>query len=188
MAKAKKAAKAGPVRDGLVATVEEATATRKIAKRRGPCVAAACFCENVIEDKSDGAMSLIRIIDKITITLQSPPAPPDFPSDENRLGVNIIAFVSLKAGDSPGEHAVRMEMVSPSGKRNPPWVQQITFPAEPTSGANIRMNSVIYIVAGGLFWLEVFVDDKLLTCMPLQILINKVEGPGQAAPTAPQEK
>ena len=50
-------------------------------KAGGPYLAAAFFCESTIEDKKDGAISAIRIIDQMEVAID-PAAPPDFPSDE----------------------------------------------------------------------------------------------------------
>jgi hypothetical protein len=96
-------------------------AAKAIKKNRrsfgGPYLAAALFCESIIEDKRDGALTAVRIIDTIKIVL-GPEAPHDFPSDANRLPVTIHALLSFKSGSASGDHIIKVVSESPSG-RNP---------------------------------------------------------------------
>src|SRR5260370_17336461 len=90
----------------------------------GPYLAAAFFCEQVIESK-DGSLSAIRIIDQIQVAIPAN-LPADVPSKENRVAVNMAGLLSFKTGYArPGQHTVRVIMRSPSGKKNqtsPPLV------------------------------------------------------------------
>ena len=139
-------------------------------KKDGPYLAAALFCETVIEDAADRALSAIRIIDTITLVL---PDTPDFPSKENRLPVRMTGLLSFKTGGSPGEHVVRVVMISPSGKKNPALEQTITLREPEQGGANVTLRTTIGVVKGGLFWFHVYLDGKLLTRMPLKIVLEK---------------
>src|SRR5437016_5197432 len=70
-----------------------------MAKKRGklkggPYLAAALFCESVIQDKADDALSAIRIVDSINVLLATTAAP-DFPSQENPLAVSVAAVLSF---------------------------------------------------------------------------------------------
>src|SRR5262249_40244121 len=130
---------------------------KRTKKTGGPYLAAAFFCENVIEDKADGALSAIRIIDKIDMILPETAAP-DFPSEQNKLPVAISAVLSFKTGDATGDHDVRLVMESPSGRENPPFEQTLKFSKEQYGGANLRLNTTIMVVKGGLFWLDVYLD------------------------------
>jgi hypothetical protein len=141
----------------------------------GPYLAAAFFCENVIEDRS-GALSAIRMIDKIDIDLDAT-APPDFPSEENKLPVAVSAVLSFKTGDAPGKHTISAELIPPSGKKNQPFEQTGQFSEEPHGGANIHLKLIIKVVKGGLFWLNVSLDGTLVTRMPLQITIRRTSLP-----------
>jgi hypothetical protein len=150
-------------------------------KKGGPYLAAAFFCETTIEDKQEGTLSAIRMVDQLTFILD-PSAPPDFPSEKQRLPVNIRGVVSFKTGDSPGEHTIRLVMESPSGKKtDTPFEQVLPFTPEPHGGANWIFNGTILVQKGGLFWFHVFLDGKQVTRMPLQISVLRVE------PTTPTE-
>ena len=145
---------------------------RKSKKAGGPYLAAAFFCENVIEDKADGALSAIRIIDQIKIGLRDSP---DFPTEENRLPVSISGLLSFKTGHSKEkEHVVRVTMISPTGKVNVPFEQTLRFTAPEHGGSNLTLRTTIMVVNGGLFWFKVYLDDKLIAHMPLLITVQKM--------------
>jgi hypothetical protein len=144
-------------------------------KKGGPYLAASFFCEKIIEDKQDSALSAIRIIDTITVQLDAS-TPPEIPSEEHRIPIGIASLLSFKTGDSPGEHTVRVVMRSPSGKESETVYEQIIrFPPEPQGGANLRVQNLIHVKKGGVFWMEVFLDDKPVTRMPLLISIQRGE-------------
>ncbi len=152
-----------------------AKSTRQI-KKKGPLLSAAFFCEHVLEDKSDSALSAIRIIDLMTYQLDAS-TPSDFPSLTNRLPIQIAALVSLKSADSPGDHELRLVMESPSGKKTVIWEKVVKLSDSPHGGFNLKLNNNFAIVAGGLFWLHVHVDGKKMASAPLQINIARIAAP-----------
>lgn len=143
-------------------------------KKGGPYLAAAFFCETTIEDKEDSALSAIRLIDQVTVTLP-PSAPADYPSTKQMLPVQVAALVSFKTGNSPGDHTVRIDSFSPSGKTQTVFEKTVPLTPLPSGGANIRLNSTILVKEGGLFWMYVFLDGKEVTRMPLLISIRRSE-------------
>jgi hypothetical protein len=149
-------------------------------KKGGPHLAAALFCERIIEDKDDGALSAIRIIDQINIEIEAG-APPDFPSETNRIPVSMQALLMFKTGDSPGNHTVRLVMESPSGKSQEVLERTIPFTQPPHGGANIRNNIFIGVKAGGLFRLHVYVDGKHIAHMPLEISVRRLPSQTQTS-------
>jgi hypothetical protein len=155
-------------------------AREKAKKVGGPYLAAAIFCETILEDSKDKSLSAIRIIDTVIVNLP-PNAPPDVPSEKQRLPIPFWALLSFKTGGSPGRHTLRIDAHSPSGKSQTVLEQVLTFPEEAHAGANVRLNSVIQIKKGGLFWLHVFLDDRRMARMPLMISVQRAEVPTQAA-------
>jgi hypothetical protein len=149
----------------------------------GPFLAGAFFCETVIEDKGDDTLSAIRIIDQVNILVPAD-APPDFPSEQNRIRVPVVAILFFRTGDAKGSHSVRVEMESPTGKKNPPFEQVLPFSDVEHGGANIRLNMTIGVVKGGLFLYDVFLDNKLVTRMPLKINVDR-EKPAQSDENTP---
>jgi hypothetical protein len=155
---------------------------RPAKKLGGPYLAAAFFCERTLAEP-DGAITAVRIIDRMTVDVAAD-APPDFPPEANGLHVPIHALLAFRTGDSPGEHLLRLVMESPSGKKHPFSDHTLTLTPEPHGGANLRVNGIIAVKTGGLFWLHVFLDGKRLTRMPLQISVRCAE-PQPDAPATP---
>jgi hypothetical protein len=149
--------------------------TNKPEKKGGPYLAAACFCNNVIEDKL-GTISGIQIIDQIIVQLP-PNAPPDFPSEENRLMVPIWALIVFRTGYSPGRHTVKLVCVSPSGKKEPGQGdgQTVNFTPQEYGGAQFANRITFAVYKGGLFWIDVMLDGKRVTRMPIRIEIRRAE-------------
>jgi hypothetical protein len=145
-------------------------------KEERPHLAAAVFCERSIIDQEDGSVSIVRIIDKIEMILPSS-APPDFPSETNRIQIPLHVFLSFKTGESPGNHTVRCIMESPSGKRGKIHEHTLPFTPEPFGGANLRLNAVIAIFKGGIFWLHVYLDGRRVARMPISITIRREPSP-----------
>lgn len=157
----------------------KAAKKRPVKKAGGPYLAAAFFCESTIEDKQDGALTAVRIIDTITFQID-PSAPDDFPSETKRLPVPVSGILSFKTGDSPGDHTIRLVAQSPSGKSQTILEKVVPFTLQPQGGANIRLNQVIQVKQGGLFWIHVFLDGKQVTRMPLMISVQRaVAAPNQ---------
>jgi hypothetical protein len=114
------------------------TAKKRAQKKEGPYLAAALFCENIIEG-SDRVISVVRIVDQIVVTLPLN-APADVPSDEKPIPVSVWAYLNFKAGSIRGKHRLRIIMRSPSGEQKYPLDQRLPFPNEPHASANVRIN------------------------------------------------
>lgn len=101
----------------------------------GPYLAVATFCENVIEDKQ-GTLSLIRLIDRMTLTTSGPDAPEKMPPVPLRTTM-VLAF---KSGFAKGSHRVRVEPTNPDGQPLP----EVTLPMQlegDDRGANLILGA-----------------------------------------------
>lgn len=160
-------------------------AKSSVKEKSGPFLAAAFCCEQTLEDK-DGTISAIRIVDRFTITLPAS-VPANYPSKTHRLPVSFNALVSFKTGDSPGTHTVRCEMVSPSGKVNErAFVQTFAFLEQYTGSVNVRMPIAVGVKQGGLFKMNVYLDDRFMTQVPFEIILERsqVEAETKMTPIA----
>jgi hypothetical protein len=137
-----------------------------------PYLAAALFCESVIEDKSDGSISAIRVIDKVTVTIPAE-APPTFPNKDNRVAVTIKSLVGFRTGRAPGKHTLGITMISPSGKKSRMDEKVLDFKAPEHSAIALGITHNIAVMRGGLFWFDVFLDGKRITRIPLEIEIQR---------------
>lgn len=143
---------------------------KSVAKRqRGPFLAAAFFCESIIEGK-DNALTPVRMIDQLQVMLGAS-TPPDVPSEVNRVSVGVWSVICLKTGGSPGDYALEIIAESPSGKKEAVFEQTITLTEPAQGGVNIKLHHNIGVKKGGLFWMHVSLDDRPLTSMPLLITV-----------------
>jgi hypothetical protein len=142
---------------------------KKAHKRKigGPFLAAAVFCENLLEDR-DNTVSPIRILDRITV--QSPQA---VPPDHTPMAI-VWVLVSFKAGDAPAAHTFRFVMNTPDGKRSDiAKDMKFNFAGKNEHGFNIKLQLPVPI-HNGLFWFDVYLDDRLVTRMPLRVAVELV--------------
>lgn len=134
----------------------------------GPYLQAGCFCETVIEDKT-GALSLIRIIDTLTHT-EAGPAPPEelvpFP-----FALKMVLM--LKSGKARGRANLRIVPEMPTGASLDPVTLTVHFEGE-EKGQNVITNVALTFEHEGLYWFKVYLDDTVLTAIPLRIRYNRV--------------
>jgi len=76
----------------------------------GPYLVAALLCEKVLQEK-DGTISVIRMIDRITLTVNTLDSPETIPSTI----INLSALISLKSGSARGKGIVKLRVETPSG-------------------------------------------------------------------------
>ena len=135
----------------------------------GPYIQLATFCENVLQE-GNGLLSVIRAIDRVTITVQGGDAPQELP--QGRLQLTLV--ISLRAGDALGRHPVTVRFEQPTGMVVPLQTLDVTFEGG-ERGVNLIINPNIDAMEG-LFWFEVLVNDRLLTRVPLRVVYQRAPG------------
>ncbi|MGB2800632.1 MAG: hypothetical protein WBC82_12405 [Dehalococcoidia bacterium] len=145
----------------------------------GPYLKAAVFCEKVLREP-DGVMSLIRVVDRVTITATGPDAPATMP----KTPYNITAVIALTSGQSRGRHEIKIEQEEPSGLKKPPFLATVQMEGEDRS-ANVIVNMHLTFEMEGLFWFYVYIDDTLLTKMPFRIMYARMSTGTPRPPSTP---
>ena len=135
---------------------------------QGPYIQMAGLCEQVIEEKT-GVLSLIRLIDTITHTEARPDAPADMPPITYPLKMVLM----LKSGRARGRHEIKIVPEIPSGETKPPLTQSIQLEGE-ERGTNNIINMLFTFPIEGLYWFNIYLDDSLLTRIPMRIKYNRV--------------
>lgn len=140
----------------------------------GPYLASAVFCDNIVEG-SDRTLSVIRIIDHVTIRIPKD-APSDVPSEGQLLPFSTWSLLSFKTGSSKSAHSLRLVMNSPTGKKETLWEnKRVEFRPEPHGGFNLRLNVGMLVNKAGLFWMDVILDGQTVTRMPLQVSVERAD-------------
>jgi hypothetical protein len=134
-----------------------------------PYVAIASLCERALIER-DNVLSLIRVVD--TFTPEKPPV--------ETAGVKIIpaaqfyVVVAFKA----------LRLVGPSGKQQP-LGDPVTFVLDGNeSGFSFVAQVTIPANEPGLSWIDVVVDDEVLTRIPFRIRLQSED----ESPSSPQSK
>jgi hypothetical protein len=136
----------------------------------GPFLQAACLCEQVLEEK-DGVLSAIRIVDRIVVQAQLPPGasrPETFPA----ITVSLWLLLSFKAGKALGNYSLQITPWTPSGLKLAGPTLPLLFEGGEDRGVNIRMQLTFAAQEQGIYWFDVVLGDRLVTRMPLRILIQ----------------
>jgi hypothetical protein len=149
----------------------------------GPYLNYAAVCEKVLRE-ADGVLSLIRIIDHVTVTIVAstppgvdtlpqlllPPAPP--------VGVTLV--IGLKSGGFTGSVPVKIRIDTPSGFRWPEYETSADLRGE-EQGAAIVLPLQVPAQDEGVYWFVVEVSGEVFTRVPLRISKQVVT---QAVPPA----
>lgn len=129
----------------------------------GPYLQTAVLCEKALQEK-DGVLSLIRVIDRITIAARGTEVPDHLPP--GTLGVSAV--ITLKSGEAKGRGAVTLRHQFPSGLVEPVATFPVLLEGE-ERGVNIVIGMQMRVEHEGLHWFHVLYEDQLLTKMPLRI-------------------
>lgn len=74
----------------------------------GPYLTAAVLCERVLQEK-DEVISIIRMIDRLTVTVNAAGSPETMPP----AAVNFTALIALKSGSARGRMTVKWSTETP---------------------------------------------------------------------------
>lgn len=148
----------------------------------GPYLLAAFICERVLIEQ-DGVKSAIRIIDRLTRTV----AEPNPPDEMQPFDYNCFLFVRLKSGSSiRGVRALRLRVVKPSGESRAAPSTSVLFEGEEDRGVDIVGPMRIRFDQTGIYWFELFFEDRLLTRIPFRVVYmpqpTESAGPGGGGP------
>ena len=136
----------------------------------GPHLGMAVLCERVLQEK-DGVLSIIRAIDRFTITLSGQNVPMQLP--QGQIAVTLV--IMLKSGDARGRHTLTIWPELPSGERLPKTQMPVLFEGE-DRGVNAILNIGLPITQEGVYWFEVILDDsQILTRVPLRVLYQPMQ-------------
>ena len=146
----------------------------------GPYVQAALFADMILEDKS-GALSAIRIIDRITHAVQGPSPPQDLPPFTRQLN----ALISLKPGRATGRQNFTITMEKPDTTSSVAAQGSFNFMGGPNQGANLKLVLHVTLDQEGVYYFDFAIDDHVLTRIPLEVIYTRVTtGQGPQTPPA----
>lgn len=134
----------------------------------GPYLVAALLCERVLQEK-DETISVIRMVDRIAVTVNALDSPETIPPTP----VNLNALISLKSGSARGRGTVKWRVETPSGLKLPDQLLPVLFEGD-DRGVNLIVALNLVIDQEGVYWFNVILEEKLLTRIPLRILYQRI--------------
>jgi hypothetical protein len=134
----------------------------------GPYLQMAVICERALQEK-DGVLSIIRVIDRFTVTAAGGTAPPEMPSSV----ISFTIVITLKAGAIHGRYNLKLSATAPSGKTLSELSTGILLEGE-DRGVNGLFNLQMPVTEEGLYWFDVSFENQLLTRMPLRLVYQRV--------------
>ncbi|OGO06160.1 MAG: hypothetical protein A2Y60_06150 [Chloroflexi bacterium RBG_13_54_9] len=127
------------------------------------------ICERVLEEK-DGAISLIRVIDRLIITAQGADVPQELPPGQ----AVITAVMSWAGGLGSYEAKIRVQM--PGGES----LETETFPFLLDSldrAHNIIVQWALPIKRQGVYWVEFLLGDEVKSRAPWRVVYQRKQIP-----------
>lgn len=129
----------------------------------------ATFCEKVLQE-ANGVLSLIRVIDRITIVAHGEGAPVDIGHQQ----VQTTLVIALKSDDARGRHRLSIRVELPSGQQQAEQQIDMTFEGE-ERGVQFVAEVALEAIEG-LHWVDVMLNGEILTRVPLRIMYQRVPG------------
>jgi len=147
-------------------------AKKRAKKAGGPFVAAAVFCQTIVED-SDGVVSALRVVDELRGIFPAH-APDDFPSKEHPAEVALFVLIIIRRGDAPaGKHRLELVSESPKGETQEVFSQEVEMPPYPNGAVNVKARLAMKFQGQGVYWFDVVLGGKVLTRMALNIMLQR---------------
>jgi len=130
-----------------------------------PYLHVATFCERVLTEK-DAVNSLIRMVDRFLVPGTSEEMPPAV--------LQFMVYISFKSGFMRGKQKVILRPTSPTGKDLPAMEFPILFEGDDDRGPAFGFMVNWAVEEEGVFWWDLFVNEVLITRMPLRVIYQRM--------------
>jgi hypothetical protein len=136
---------------------------------QGPWLQTAVFCDRVLHEKDD-VISLIRIVDRFTVTAEGPEPPARMPAGGQ---LNVTGMLMFKSGFARGSYPVKIVGRTPNN-RPTREIELPMFLEGEDRGVNLGFQMTIQNLEEGLYWFDVMVGDRVVTRMPLRVIYQRI--------------
>ncbi len=142
-----------------------------------PFVQVAAICAAPLQE-ANGTLSLIRIVDRIPLqgfTDEMVPQPLQ----------QFAIVVILKSGAMRGKYHMKIVPETPRGERLEGPVMGVLFEGD-ERGVLAMLPVPLIAKEEGLYWFDIFIEQDLLTRIPLRVMYQKIQPiPGMGFPAPP---
>src|SRR6266536_3431498 len=137
--------------------------------RPTPYLTAALLCERILVEK-DNVKSIIRIVDKITHTVEGP----DPPHVMEPFTHTLSMLVAFRRGETVESRQLGVVIVGPTGNRTDIVGSPVNFEGEPGSGIDVLGQFTMNIEQAGIYWFEISIDGQIITRIPLRVVYERI--------------
>jgi hypothetical protein len=128
----------------------------------------ATFCERVLHE-ADGVNSIIRMVDRFMVQGESEEMSP--------VILQFMVYISFKSGFMRGKQKIKLQPVSPNGTEFPSMDFPVLFEGDDDRGPAFGFQVNWPIAEEGLFWWDLYLNEELVTRMPLRVIYQRVRPP-----------
>jgi hypothetical protein len=128
----------------------------------------ATFCEKVLRE-ADGVSSIIRLIDRFNVQGTEDEMQP--------IVLPFMVYISFKSGFMRGKQKISLRPKSPKGEDLPSMDFPVLFEGDDDRGPAIGFQVNWPVQEEGLFWWDLYVNDELVTRMPLRVAYQQLRMP-----------
>jgi hypothetical protein len=119
----------------------------------------AVFCQR-LDRQPDGTVDVVGVVDGVSVSS------PDSPVDEGPAMIRLLGLVSIRAGAVRGRHVLSLKAQFPGGHPGPSLVRPVEL-TDFAPGATLSFPLELEARDAGLYWFDVFFDERPLTRIPL---------------------
>lgn len=135
---------------------------------QGPYLKMAVLCERALQER-DGAISVIRVVDRVTQVASGTNAPEEMPPLTGRF----TAVIMLVAGSSRGSSELRIDVELPMGITRRVAAASVFLEGEERA-TNLLLNLAMTFRSPGLYWFNLYLDNQFLTRIPLRVMYQRI--------------
>lgn len=128
-------------------------------------MSAALLCEKALHE-TDGVNSLIRVVDRWTISGPTEEMPP--------TAIQTTIVLMFKSGFHRGPGRVTITPVTPRDERMPAMDIPVLFEGDEDRGVNVVVPMAFPVQEAGVYWLGIALDGQVVSHIPLRVIYHQV--------------
>ena len=119
----------------------------------------AVFCQR-LDRQPDGTVDVVGVVDGVSVSS------PEAAGADGPAMIRLLGLVSVRAGDVRGRHTLSLKAQFPGGDEGPALVRQVEL-TDRAPGATLSFPLELEARDAGIYWFDVFFDERPLTRIPL---------------------
>jgi len=140
-----------------------------------PWVNLAVFCRDAIVEEGTKNLSVIKIVDSVTLAGMT--------KDMTPTPVQLTMALILKSGEMKGPYNIKVRCNSPSGVQTTGHDISIYFEGD-DRGIQTVFPMFLLAIESGIYWFDVLLEDVVLTRVSLRVLYQQLPmQPGMTDPS-----